>query len=321
MARRKAAGPASTKSTTTKPAVNGAAKPKATQRAPAKAPAKPTTKPATKAPAKRAAPKAAAKAPPKPNPKPATKAAMKAPADTTTTKNAANTSRKRKATDDEQEDEPKINGVKRARTTSKSATPAPATKPKATAKKAPATKKPKEKTVLTKAPTSRLDIYTFGDGGEGELGQGNLNKSVEIKRPRLNALLAADKVGVVAMSVGGMHVAVLTHDNKILTWGVNDLGALGRDTKWEAPVHEISDDKSDSGSDDDETDPNAPKEGLNPLEAAPGEVDVSALPEGIVWTQLTCTDSATFALTDDGLVYGWGTFRVSTSTGFVSEIC
>lgn len=32
------------------------------------------------------------------------------------------------------------------------------------------------------------------------------------------------------LSVDGMHTAALTCDNRILTWGVNDEGALGRNT-------------------------------------------------------------------------------------------
>lgn len=43
----------------------------------------------------------------------------------------------------------------------------------------------------------------------------------------------AEKVGVVQLSAGGMHVAALTFDGKVLTWGVNDNYALGRDTPWE----------------------------------------------------------------------------------------
>ena len=101
-----------------------------------------------------------------------------------------------------------------------------------------------------------------------------------------------------------MHTAALTHDNKILTWGVNDQGALGRDTNWDGGLRDMddanaSDSDSDSGS----------ETAINPKESTPGEVDVSALPDGIVFTQVVCTDSATFALTTTGDVYGWGTFR------------
>ena len=70
----------------------------------------------------------------------------------------------------------------------------------------------------------------------------------------------------------------------------------------------MDDDKSDDSEESgDETD-------LNPNESTPKEVDVSGVPNEVVWTQVACTDSATFALTNDGFVYGWGTFRVSPFT-------
>lgn len=104
-----------------------------------------------------------------------------------------------------------------------------------------------------------------------------------------------------------MHCAALTHDNKILTWGVNDQGALGRETTQEGKMKDITnEDDSDSDSDDD-------GEGLNPSEAEPRPVDPKHFPEGVKFFQLVASDSATFVVTDTGLVYGWGTFRVSSS--------
>ena len=174
-------------------------------------------------------------------------------------------------------------------------TPTAAKKPKAT----------KSKVVLNHAPTKRLHVYVFGDGSNGELGLGTGKGQTEVKRPRLNPLLAADTVGVVHIAVGGMHTAALTHDNRILTWGVNDQGALGRDTKWDGGLVDIHDNGSDDESDHGST------TGINPKESVPGEVDMSAFPKGTVITQLIAGDSTTFALTDEGFVYGWGTFRVS----------
>jgi regulator of chromosome condensation len=147
-------------------------------------------------------------------------------------------------------------------------------------------------------------VYVFGTGDNGELGLGSEKGQITVKRPRLNPLLAADTVGVVHMAVGGSHCAVLTHNNQILTWGVNDEGALGRDVTWEAPTRDIDDEKSDGDSDDDS------ETGINPKEATPTAIDMSVFPEGTVFTQLAAGDSMTFALTDEGLVYGWGTFRV-----------
>lgn len=130
-------------------------------------------------------------------------------------------------------------------------------------------------------------------------------RPIDVKRPRLNHLLSSKTVGVVQVAVGGMHCAALTHDHKILTWGVNDQGALGRETTQEGKMKDITDgDASDSDSDDDD-------EGLNPSEAEPRAIDPKHFPEGTKFSQLVASDSATFAVTDTGLVYGWGTFRVS----------
>ena len=216
------------------------------------------------------------------------------------------TKSKRKA--DEEAVEPSTNGVKRRKGSKNSVEP-PAVKSKAreerttTASKKPRTVKPK--IVINHAPTKRLDVYVFGTGDNGELGLGNEKGQVTVKRPRLNPLLAADTVGVVQIAIGGSHAAALTHDNQILTWGVNDEGALGRDVTWEAPTRDIDDDKSDDDSDDDS------ETGINPKEAPPTSIDMADFPEGTAFTQLVAGDSATFALTDEGLVYGWGTFRVS----------
>lgn len=105
-----------------------------------------------------------------------------------------------------------------------------------------------------------------------------------------------------------MHCAALTHDNKILTWGVNDQAALGRETSDEGKMVTVNaggDENSDSDSDSDDED-----SGLNPSESEPREVDLKHFPEGTKFAGVYACDSATFALTAVGTVYGWGTFRV-----------
>jgi regulator of chromosome condensation len=157
-------------------------------------------------------------------------------------------------------------------------------------------------------------VYVFGTNCDGELGLGDATRKAEFPRPVLNPKLAADTVGVVYLTVGGVHSAALTHDNKILTWGVNDEGALGRDTKQdpgEIKMHSQSDSDSDSEDDD--------PGNLNLKEATPLPVDPSCFPDDTIFTQLAATDSATFALTAEGLVYGWGNFRVSPHYVFHSK--
>ncbi|KAL8822741.1 MAG: hypothetical protein Q9191_006527 [Dirinaria sp. TL-2023a] len=159
-------------------------------------------------------------------------------------------------------------------------------------------KAPKPKVVINHAPTQKLNVYVFGEGSAGELGLGTAKNVIDVKRPRLNPLLSAKDVGVVQIACGGMHVAALTHDNKILTWGVNDQGALGRNTEWSGGLRDA--DKEDSDSDDEDS-------GLNPHEATP--TAVSGFPSNTIFTGVAAADSATFAITDEGKVWGWGTFR------------
>ncbi|EGE05160.1 ran exchange factor Prp20/Pim1 [Trichophyton equinum CBS 127.97] len=169
--------------------------------------------------------------------------------------------------------------------------------------KAPVTRKPKPKVAINKAPTQKLRVFVCGEGSQGELGLGAAKGTVDVKRPRLNALLAPEDVGVVQVAAGGMHCVALTHDGRVLTWGVNDQGALGRDTTWEGGLKDIDDAKSDTSSD------SGSDSGLNPYESTPTAIPSDAFPEGTVIVQVAAGDSSSFALTDDGLVYGWGTFR------------
>ncbi|EKD16056.1 uncharacterized protein L3040_003496 [Drepanopeziza brunnea f. sp. 'multigermtubi'] len=200
--------------------------------------------------------------------------------------------------------------------TTETATKKSAPKAQAAPKKTPAPRmvaapKPKKALpILNTAPTQVLDAFVFGEGSAGELGLGarkgeDGKKVIDVTRPRLNLLLSAKDVGVVQLSVGGMHTIALTRDNKILTWGVNDQGALGRETPNEGKMVDLpaEDDDSDSDSDDDDD------SGLNPNEATPKAVDPAHFPEGTIFASVSAGDSVSFALTDTGLVYGWGTFR------------
>ncbi|KAK6353214.1 hypothetical protein TWF696_005196 [Orbilia brochopaga] len=157
--------------------------------------------------------------------------------------------------------------------------------------------------VVRERSTARLDVYVFGKGDMCELGLGPDSKARTVTRPRLNPFLATDAVGVVEVAVGGMHTAVLTHDGKILTWGVNDQNALGRNTTWEAPEVDI-----DKAGDDDDDDSEDDAE-INPVESTPGAVE--GLPAAVNIVGIACSDSLTLAITDTGFVYAWGTFRCS----------
>ena len=288
---------------------------RASTRAPAKAPAKATTIASTKPPTKKAAPKDAL-----PNGKPT---GVKKPTPKSKTTRASSPKEKGKAT-------AKAAAVAKApASTKKAPTKATAKASTKALQKAPSKRKvddeeddevtdaprpakrsrvattpaPKPKVVINKAPTQRLNVFVFGEGSSSELGLGTAKNAIDVKRPRLNPLLSAKDVGVVQIAAGGMHVAALTHDNKILTWGVNDSGALGRNTNWDGGLKDIDDNNSDDSDDSDS--------GLNPYESTPTQVPASNFPEGTHFVKLSAGDSHTLALTDDGLVYGWGVFRVS----------
>lgn len=234
----------------------------------------------------------------------------------------ANTSKKRKAEADVEEKAPakkqkQAVETKKTKTTTKVTTkktavkeskatkaPKPVGRPRAkTPKPAPAPKPKKPKVVINTAPTTQLDVFAFGTNSNAELGMGDTFKKADCPRPKYNTVLS--NAGVVQISAGGMHGIALTHDNKVLTWGVNDQGALGRDTNWDGGLVDMDKAQEESDSDDEE------EIEVNPKEATPTEIDLSGVESGTIFTQVVAADSASFALTDDGFVYGWGTFRVS----------
>lgn len=211
------------------------------------------------------------------------------------------TSRKRKVADEEEDEI--APALKKAKTVA-----AKKAAPKKTAAPKPVVDPITKIKILVQinfAPIDTLDIFVFGEGSAGELGLGarkiNGKGPIDIKRPRKNVLLSAPGVGVVQLECGGMHGIVLTQDNKVLTWGVNDQGALGRDTHWDAEMAEAAGYESDDSDDS----------GLNPRESTPAEIDMTGVAPNTKVVQVAASDSASFAVTEDGRVYGWGTFRVS----------
>ena len=192
-----------------------------------------------------------------------------------------------------------------------------AAKPK-TAPKAPKAPKVSKTTkplpVLNEPPKALLEVLVCGEGENGELGLGSAKGQTGVKRPRLNPLLSVNDAGVVQVACGGMHALALTHDNRILSWGVNDQGTLGRDTTWEGGLRDMDVDSDSEDSDNGET-------GLNPYESTPTAIDSSGFPEGTRFAAVAAGDSCSFALTDTGLVYGWGTFRANEGIlGFSQEV-
>lgn len=120
------------------------------------------------------------------------------------------------------------------------------------------------------ASTRVGNVFVTGAGDFGQLGLGP--DLLEKSRPALVQL----NYDIVDICAGGMHTVCLTKEGKVLTFGCNDEGALGR----------ITADNPDS-------------------EFVADEV---VLPGRVV--QISAGDSHTAALLDDGRVFAWGTFRV-----------
>jgi regulator of chromosome condensation len=179
--------------------------------------------------------------------------------------------------------------------------PAAKAKPAAPAPKAPRRVRGQKNEIIELRYTEPLKVFVFGEGGSGENGFGATKKAIDIKRPRYNDLLSSQNV--VRVATGGMHVLALTKDNRILSWGVNDSGALGRDTS-NAVVK-----MRDVGADDSDSDSEDETGGLIDLEATPTAIPSDRFPPETTFVDIAAGDSCSFALTTEGAVYGWGTFR------------
>ncbi|XP_023342509.1 regulator of chromosome condensation [Eurytemora carolleeae] len=110
--------------------------------------------------------------------------------------------------------------------------------------------------------------------GQGDTGQLGLGEDILERNKPAHVSSIQDAVDVVA---GGMHTAVLTKTGEVYTFGCNDEGSLGRVVEEEEECF------------------------------IPGKVSL----DGKI-VQLSAGDSHTAALTEDGRVFAWGTFRDSS---------
>lgn len=158
---------------------------------------------------------------------------------------------------------------------------------------------------INQAPDQVLVVLPFGSGDSCELGLGPEQREalVPIINPYLNHS-DPSRFHVVHLACGGMHTVALTKNNEIVTWGANDHGALGRNTSWGGGLrdtHSETGDDSDASSEEGE---------LNPKECTPAAIASACFPPGTTFVQVAAGDNCSFALTDTGQVYGWGTFLV-----------
>lgn len=141
-------------------------------------------------------------------------------------------------------------------------------------------------------PLEAGHCFTFGTNPFGALGLGEdvtekpRAGPVDLTVPDAAAGGAPRPAAVVQVVAGGMHTAALDRGGVVFTWGVNDEGALGRPTSGSAWEGVKAADKEDP--------------------ALPG---IARMPAGARVVQLAAGDGFTFALTEDGAVWGWGCFK------------
>eukprot|EP00878_Enallax_costatus_P018153 GHUV01019101.1.p1 GENE.GHUV01019101.1~~GHUV01019101.1.p1 ORF type:complete len:563 (+),score=199.22 GHUV01019101.1:126-1814(+) len=128
--------------------------------------------------------------------------------------------------------------------------------------------------------------FTVGSSDFGALGLGE-----DVTDKYRAAHVDVDGKKLVSVVCGGMHTVALAEDGTVYTWGVNDEGALGRPTSGTAW----------------EKEPNSMKEDCY----VPGR---ARMPDGVFVVQVAAGDGFTFALSDEGAIYGWGQFKDDVSS-------
>lgn len=138
---------------------------------------------------------------------------------------------------------------------------------------------------IPKVDETAKNIYVFGSGSICELGLGPT--VTEVKRPRLNPLLPIDEAKIAQVNAGGAHVLAIDTDGKVWSWGPNDSGVLGRNTK------ETEEEKDEDNS-------------LNGRESTPNLV--TGLPQHARFVSIGASDNCSAAVTSEGQLWAWGTF-------------
>ncbi|KAF8968049.1 regulator of chromosome condensation 1/beta-lactamase-inhibitor protein II [Flammula alnicola] len=158
-----------------------------------------------------------------------------------------------------------------------------------------------------------LTLFGWGCGDTGQLGVGPMPEGSkdEWDKPKRNTLVegmvkegafGTEGTGLVAIAAGGMHSLVVDENGTVWSFGINDEGALGRETT------------------------NVPNP-LKPGEFVPSE-DVEASPrpvqalvdEGFRAVKVAAGDNISAALDSEGGLRVWGSFRDSQgAVGFSTQ--
>ncbi|MCL2445034.1 IPT/TIG domain-containing protein [Candidatus Saccharibacteria bacterium] len=127
-------------------------------------------------------------------------------------------------------------------------------------------------------------IFTWGNGGSGQLGNGTNTASSVPVEVDMTGVLAGRRV--VQIAAGGDHTLALDSSGQIWTWGGNANGQLG--------------------------------DGTNTASNVPVEVDMTGVLAGRDIVQMTTGNSYSLALDSEGRVFAWGAggaFGNGTNTG------
>ncbi|RIA94469.1 regulator of chromosome condensation 1/beta-lactamase-inhibitor protein II [Glomus cerebriforme] len=130
-------------------------------------------------------------------------------------------------------------------------------------------------------------VYAIGSNLFAQCGMGSIESSKKLDR-----IKSLEQFKIVDISAGSIHSAALTVDGKIVTWGCNDHGTLGRFT--ETPKSEKA------------------KEILEAGNYNIGEEETPTYAEGldnVNIVKVVCGGNATFAISDQGHLYATGTFK------------
>ena len=144
------------------------------------------------------------------------------------------------------------------------------------------------------------DIVVFGSGDCGQLGCGEA--ITEARRPRILKTLRGLEVNMLAS--GGLHSLALTEGGRVFSWGCNDEGSLG----WK-----ISEEKEDGALPSDVGGFYPSQYGPNGTTKKMLDGDGRIVPfkrrEEANITQIAAGDTQSLALSTDGDVYMWGTYK------------
>ncbi|XP_012274821.1 RCC1 and BTB domain-containing protein 1 [Orussus abietinus] len=118
------------------------------------------------------------------------------------------------------------------------------------------------------ALTNKGDIYSWGHNGYCELGNGSSNQGLV---PTLIGQNLAEKV-VIDIACGSHHSLALTNEGEVYAWGQNNCGQVGN--------------------------------GIGANHGTPRKVNSGLAGKKVV--TVTCGQTSSMAVTDNGEVYGWG---------------